>query len=717
MAIGSIIVDSDKFFEIDVKSRQMSSPDQKNSIVQFDHKSERFTFRLPRIVEGHDMLECNAIEVHYVNIDMVTKEEVLGIYEIKDIALDKNDSEYVTCTWLIEQNATQKVGLLKFAIRFMRIDSEGEIEYSWNTAINSNILVTQGICNSGVIAEKYADILEQWRAELFNAGWDSVYSKDEVDTKDKAIINEMTDLLREVETIIAPKSIIGDVQGFIMVSNGEPSTGGVGHDTTKRTDYINITGYDKLVYTGRMSAAGYAIAFYDADEKLLTTISFVGTGTKTTKEIDLTIADYSSAKYVIVSSFDDIEPQLTLSKNGNIVEELDKIKEDIDSPTSSEESSIGFEKLRDVVISNNICDTSIYEIGYYQYHKSAADKYVYNNSDSYRTVTILNKDYHSITISSIFHYYTLWDKDGKCIAGSAALGALTNYVLQDIDTYGNVHSIKVTIKKADLNTFMAVNGEIGVDFEEMPPCNTYGYRELYNLDINELKADVKTLKGKKIMLFGDSITDPAYTYSKWVTTMVKETGAINVGNFAISGSKLAHIENATPTGNHTANKSVPNQVQYMLNNVASYETPDIIIVFASTNDNVSTKVGYDSTQFDGDLSSCDLTTFSGAMRWVYEKLIGQFPNALVVFVTPLQSADIERPYATQLQKRNAIIENCERLAVDFVDAFRLSGIYDVFEIDNANGKYLADGLHPNSAGQTKIAKCVQNELMKLVYKL
>ena len=235
--------------------------------------------------------------------------------------------------------------------------------------------------------------------------------------------------------------------------------------------------------------------------------------------------------------------------------------------------------------------------------------------------------------------------------------------------------------------------------------------------IDEKILTTKHFLGKKVMFFGDSITDPIYPYHQWTVELAENTGLSIVGNFAKSGAKLCHLAETAPDGDNTAVNSVPNEVQYMLNNVASYDTPDIIIIFASTNDNVSTKVVYDGTQFDEELTSCDLTTFSGAMRWIYEKLMGQYPNALAVFVTPLQSADVARPYATQLQKRNAIIENCDRLAVDYIDAFRLSGIYDIFEIDNANGKYLADGLHPNSNGQTKIAKCVQNELTKLIYKL
>ena len=160
------IVDSDRYFEIDPVSRQIKPLGKKTSIVQFDHNSERFTFSIPRYVEGHDMTECTNIEVHYSNIDADTKAENIGVYPITDMQTDPSDEECAICTWLISQNATQKVGLLKFSIRFTCVDKDATILYSWNTSIFASIIVMASLYNPNQIVKEYADVLAAWKKEF-----------------------------------------------------------------------------------------------------------------------------------------------------------------------------------------------------------------------------------------------------------------------------------------------------------------------------------------------------------------------------------------------------------------------------------------------------------------------------------------------------------------------------------------------------------------------
>ena len=162
----TIVSDSDKFFEIDPITRSIKPLHQKTTIIQFDHNSERFTFSIPRIIEGHDMSTCTKVEVHYVNVDADTKEEVPGLYTVDDLGINPKDDTNVTCTWLISQNATQKVGLLKFLVRFVCVNSDNVIEYAWNTGIYQSISIAPGIYNSETIIKQYADVIEQWKASI-----------------------------------------------------------------------------------------------------------------------------------------------------------------------------------------------------------------------------------------------------------------------------------------------------------------------------------------------------------------------------------------------------------------------------------------------------------------------------------------------------------------------------------------------------------------------
>lgn len=162
----TIVSDSDKFFEIDPITRSIKPLHQKTTVIQFDHNSERFTFSIPRIIEGHDMSTCTKVEVHYVNVDADTKEEVPGLYTVDDLGINPKDDTNVTCTWLISQNATQKVGLLKFLVRFVCVNSDNVIEYAWNTGIYQSISIAPGIYNSETIIKQYADVIEQWKASI-----------------------------------------------------------------------------------------------------------------------------------------------------------------------------------------------------------------------------------------------------------------------------------------------------------------------------------------------------------------------------------------------------------------------------------------------------------------------------------------------------------------------------------------------------------------------
>lgn len=139
-------------------------------IVQHDHNSERFSFLLDRLIDGHDMTQCNQIKVHYINIDSSTKDTAKGVYEVDDIALFEGDDSKAVCSWLISENATRYAGKLNFKIEFACVADDGTVTYRWNTAIYSDVNVSNGIDNGEVVTETFPDILAQWEAGLFGIG-------------------------------------------------------------------------------------------------------------------------------------------------------------------------------------------------------------------------------------------------------------------------------------------------------------------------------------------------------------------------------------------------------------------------------------------------------------------------------------------------------------------------------------------------------------------
>lgn len=144
------VYDTDKHFTIDPATRELvNQTPTKTRIMRYDHNSERITFDLPRMIEGHDIMKCNVVQVHYNNIDAVTNAVNPGLYEVVDLQLSPEDDNVVICSWLISGNATNMVGPLHFRITFKCVTDR--VDYVWNTDVYKGLSVSDGINNSGAL--------------------------------------------------------------------------------------------------------------------------------------------------------------------------------------------------------------------------------------------------------------------------------------------------------------------------------------------------------------------------------------------------------------------------------------------------------------------------------------------------------------------------------------------------------------------------------------
>lgn len=164
------VTDPDSYFVIDPDTRRMENASRsENVVMQFDHDSEIYTFQLPRYVEGHDMMLCNRVRVHFNNIDGQTGEEVADVAEMTDLQINPENSETVISTWSIKRQATQKVGILSFLVQYECIEN-GESVYEWHTDIYDGVQVKKGRNNSEAAVIEYSNILEQWYQRIFGTG-------------------------------------------------------------------------------------------------------------------------------------------------------------------------------------------------------------------------------------------------------------------------------------------------------------------------------------------------------------------------------------------------------------------------------------------------------------------------------------------------------------------------------------------------------------------
>ena len=174
------IYDSDKHFVIDPITRNITNNSSKLIIMQYDHNSERFTFEIPRVIEGHDMSLSDVVRVHFINIGSIKTNTNSGAYEVDDVEVSSDNPDIITFSWLISGAATKYNGSLNFAIRFYCLSDESEIEYSWGTNIYSEIKVSNSLDNSETIVEDYVDVLEQWKQEVIDICSTNSMSDDDI---------------------------------------------------------------------------------------------------------------------------------------------------------------------------------------------------------------------------------------------------------------------------------------------------------------------------------------------------------------------------------------------------------------------------------------------------------------------------------------------------------------------------------------------------------
>lgn len=164
MAHKHAVYDTDLHFIINPKTRAITKDNtDKTVIIQHDHNSERCTFELPRYIDGHDMSLCNQVRVHYINTDGLNSTK--SIYSVDDLEISPDDDDVVIFSWLISGNATKYVGALSF-VACLECVTGTTVDYRWQTTAYMNVSVGDGIHNTEIVEEEFADVIDGWYEEL-----------------------------------------------------------------------------------------------------------------------------------------------------------------------------------------------------------------------------------------------------------------------------------------------------------------------------------------------------------------------------------------------------------------------------------------------------------------------------------------------------------------------------------------------------------------------
>lgn len=142
-----IVVDSNRFITVPEELRRIA--------VQFDNNMETVTFDCPRYWDGIDMSKMK------VYINYLTKSNVRGMYWAENVTVDPQDDTIMHFDWLISRNVTLVKGQISFLVCIRDVDEEGNESNHWNSELNQEMYVSEGLECEESILEQYPDIITQ----------------------------------------------------------------------------------------------------------------------------------------------------------------------------------------------------------------------------------------------------------------------------------------------------------------------------------------------------------------------------------------------------------------------------------------------------------------------------------------------------------------------------------------------------------------------------
>ena len=205
------------------------------------------------------------------------------------------------------------------------------------------------------------------------------------------------------------------------------------------------------------------------------------------------------------------------------------------------------------------------------------------------------------------------------------------------------------------------------------------------------------LKNVKANFLGDSITEGVGT-SDWAVKpfhqlIAKKYGLAAARNYGIGGTRFAKQKN--PSASPRWDLDFSTRFSEMDDDAS------LIVVFGGTND-----FGHGDAPL-GTPDDRTPETFYGACHYIMSGLLNKYPEARIVFMTPLHriTEDVKNVNGVGLVTYvNIIKEVASFYSLPVIDLWSESGIQP--RVDVIKDKYCPDGLHPNDAGHERMAAVI-----------
>ena len=179
-----IVIGDDRFITV---------PDMlKRIAVQYDHDIETVTFDCPRYWDDID-ISAMKIYINYMRADGGR-----GMYHVDNIYIDETNIDLFHFTWTISKNVTMAKGTLTFLICAKKTDSDGNEKVHWNTELNREMYISEGLECEEQVKSSYPDVITDLllRMDEVETGFadnDTAFHKLESD------VNTYTDKINQAE--------------------------------------------------------------------------------------------------------------------------------------------------------------------------------------------------------------------------------------------------------------------------------------------------------------------------------------------------------------------------------------------------------------------------------------------------------------------------------------------------------------------------------------
>ena len=314
------------------------------------------------------------------------------------------------------------------------------------------------------------------------------------------------------------------------------------------------------------------------------------------------------------------------------------------------------------------------------------------------TITLFNMD------SSVLKYYS---DDGNRLSDGYQY-ITTDYIV--INAPSNAKYMRVSISKNYTQNNMICIGKISKN----TPYAAYNTgKDRSDIDIlKEEIGDFGSFSGKTLLFVGDSITygagwrpDPEnYTNTGWVKIIKDNNPGANVYGYGVGGATIAISEGSV---------SICERITTMF---AEHPNVDYIIMQGGVNDDYK-KVPLGSVINGYDISTCNKSTFAGAMEYMLGTAQGLWIGKKLLFIITFKVPEVEDktilnllyPFSDYMNLAKTI---CAKWSVPVVDLRTESNLN--YYIEKIKTDYSAgDGLHPNKKGYEIITPLIENKLKSI----